>query len=762
MKRFHGGRKSKNTGSFWMRSALLFTMALLVSMAMIISAGCSKSEKTFDNLEDLKKAKIGSMTGTTSEAVTLKLFPEADYKSFADVMDAVAALKSGQLDAVVTVISTAANVAKYNPELTYLPYDLTKDEVSIAIRKEDAELLAQVDNILTEMKKDGTLADMRRRRFKKDLGPYETVDIKVPQTGKVLRVGTSATREPFAFVDANGKQTGHDGELAYRIAEKLGRPLEFYDSSFPSLIPALQSGKIDMIITGMAPTEERKKLVSFSQSYFDSSNVVIVKKPTGKTKTSPKMSSVDDIATKRVGVFEGSIQDGYVKKNYPKAQILTFTSLADMGLALKNNKADVAFVDDLTAQIWMRTMPEIGILADGLLPLPTGVGFNKSNPVLRDRFNQFLKDIKADGTYDQMVKRWMEGDPENVDMPGIQKAQSPDKLVLGITINNLPFATVKNNEYVGFDIEMMQRFALWDGKKLEIISIEFPSLIAALSSGKVDLIAASINITEERQKQIDFSDTYLVAKSTIIALKSNLSNAGAEPTQIQKVSFLQSVADSFYSNIILENRYLLILDGLKTTVVISLLSSLFGTLLGGLICFMRMSKRKVLSLIAKVYISILRGTPVLVLLMLIFYVVFASVNINPLLVAVLAFGMNFAAYASEVFRTGIEGVERGQTEAGIAMGFSRVQTFLNIIAPQALRRILPVYKGEFISMVKMTSIVGYIAVQDLTKASDIIRSRTFDAFFPLVMVAILYFAISGILIFLLDYIERKIDPKRMR
>jgi polar amino acid transport system substrate-binding protein len=175
-----------------------------------------------------------------------------------------------------------------------------------------------------------------------------------------------------------------------------------------------------------------------------------------------------------------------------------------------------------------------------------------------------------------------------------------------------------------------------------------------------------------------------------------------------------------------------------------------------------MSPVRLLSGIAKVYISILRGTPVLVLLMLIFYVVFASVDMNPVLVAVVAFGMNFAAYVSEIFRTGIEAVDRGQSEAGIAMGFSKVQTFLYVVLPQTVRRILPVYKGEFISLVKMTSIVGYIAVQDLTKASDIIRSRTFDAFFPLVMVALLYFTISWVLMQSLDHLERATDPKYKR
>jgi polar amino acid transport system substrate-binding protein len=146
--------------------------------------------------------------------------------------------------------------------------------------------------------------------------------------------------------------------------------------------------------------------------------------------------------------------------------------------------------------------------------------------------------------------------------------------------------------------------------------------------------------------------------------------------------------------------------------------------------------------------------------MLIFYVVFASVNINPVIVAVIAFGMNFAAYTAEIFRTGIEGVEKGQTEAGISLGFTRTSTFLHIVLPQMVRRILPVYKGEFISLVKMTSIVGYIAVQDLTKASDIIRSRTFDAFFPLVMVAILYFLISWALMQAMGWLEQKSTRRR--
>ncbi|NTU58374.1 MAG: amino acid ABC transporter permease [Chlorobiaceae bacterium] len=227
-------------------------------------------------------------------------------------------------------------------------------------------------------------------------------------------------------------------------------------------------------------------------------------------------------------------------------------------------------------------------------------------------------------------------------------------------------------------------------------------------------------------------------------------------------SFFSSIAESFHSNIIEENRYLLIVNGLKTTAIIAVLSTVLGTFLGALICYMRMSRNPLLNLPAKAYIFIQRGTPLLVSLMLMYYVVFASVDINPVIVSIIAFGLNFAAYVAEIYRAGINSIDKGQMEAGIAMGFTKFRTILYVILPQTIQRILPVYKGEFISLLKMTSVVGYIAVQDLTKASDIIRSRTFDAFFPLCMVAILYIFISWVVMLALENVEKLADPKLRR
>jgi polar amino acid transport system substrate-binding protein len=731
----------------------------MLTVIIAVMTGCGKTQKTIVSFADAERARIGAMTGSTGEQLAHEKFPNADIKSFDEIMDAVTALQSDQIDAVVTAYPTVIHVCKNNPDLTYLSEPVANEETAIALRKGDDELLAQVNGILTGLEEDGTLADMRRRWFKTEATPYETVNIPLPESGEPIRVGVNAAREPFSFVDENQEVSGHDGELARRIAAKMNRPVEFVDMTFSALLPALQSGKIDMIITGMTATDERRKSVNFSRKYFDNAQMLLVKKA-ASAGNNEKMSGIADIADKRIGVYEGAIHDAFVQENYPEAELSRFNATADMVLSLKSQRIDVILIDAISARVVLKSNPELGILTDDVLTLPLGVGFRKDNPELRGQFNQFLKAIREDGTYDEMVARWCENDPEEAVMPEIENPSGGPTVVLGVAVADLPYVAVMNGEYVGFDIELLRRFAAYQGFRLEIMTLEFPALVTALASGKVDMIADGIAITEERQKQVDFSDAYMDFKTAAVALKSNI--AGMEGEAARSASgpaFFEGIADSFYNNVIYENRYLMIFDGLKTTGIISLFSILFGTLLGGVVCFLRMCRYKALNAVAKTYIAALRGTPVLVLLMLIFYVVFASLDINPVLVAVVAFGMNFAAQISEVYRVGIEGVDRGQAEAGVAMGFTKTRTFLYIVLPQAVRQILPVYKGEIISLVKATSIVGYIAVQDLTKAGDIIRSRTFDAFFPLIMVAVLYFAITELLILVISHIERKNDPK---
>ena len=222
------------------------------------------------------------------------------------------------------------------------------------------------------------------------------------------------------------------------------------------------------------------------------------------------------------------------------------------------------------------------------------------------------------------------------------------------------------------------------------------------------------------------------------------------------IALIGSLTESFTNNLIAEERYRMILDGLQVTLLITLCAALLGTLLGGLVCWMRMSQRRWLQQVAKVYIELMRGTPVLVLLMLMYYVVMAPLDATGIIVAIVTFAMNTAAYISEMLRTTIQGIDRGQTEAGLALGFTSRQTFFKIVLPQVVKAVMPVYQGEVVSLLKGTSIVGYIAVADMTRASDLIRSRTFDAFFPLIVTAIIYFLMAWLIGLLLQsLVQRK-------
>jgi polar amino acid transport system substrate-binding protein len=735
---------------------------LAAMLAFSLLVGCSEAKRVIETPEDAETSRLALMTGSTAEIIATTRFPKAQIQRFDDPMDAVLAVKTGKVDAFITSYPSALLVAQKNPDLRVIESPLSDEDTSVGVRKGNDALREQVNAIIDELRANGTLADMSRRWIKTEPGPYDEPEIALPTVGEVLRIGVAATREPFSFVDHTGRVTGHDGEFARRIAAALNRPIEFSDMKFMALIPALESGKIDLIVTGMSATDERRRRVDFSQKYYGLRQVLLVRKGADAVaEAAPSratLTSLADLADGRIGVLLGSAHDTYAQRTYPNANILQFQTSADLLLAVATAKVDAGILDGDFLREAQRNNPAFAPLGDALFELPIGAGFRKGDP-LRNAFDELVSSLEDDGTLQDMAQRWVQ-QAETI-MPDLPVPPADGEPVLvGTSSGGLPFGAVKDGKLVGFDIELTERFGARIGRPVRFVNMEFGSLIAALAAGKIDMICASMYITEERQKRIDFSRPYYSSAS--YAFVATTQAPDATGSAVIEAGFFGRFADSFHSNIIHEKRYLLLWEGLKVTVVLSLLATIFGTVVAGVICFMRMSPRAVLHVPAKVYIALLRGTPVLVLLMLIFYVVFASVDINPLLVAVVAFGMNFGAYVAEILRSGITSIDSGQSEAGVSLGFTPTQTFRHVVLPQTLVRILPVYKGEFISMVKMTSIVGYIAVQDLTKASDIIRSRTFDAFFPLVMIAIMYFTISWLLMQSLTYLEHVTDPKYRR
>ena len=217
----------------------------------------------------------------------------------------------------------------------------------------------------------------------------------------------------------------------------------------------------------------------------------------------------------------------------------------------------------------------------------------------------------------------------------------------------------------------------------------------------------------------------------------------------------------FYLNFIEDDGWKYITVGLKNTLIITFFACLMGIVLGFLVGMVRSTyekthKLKFLNAICNIYLTVIRGTPVVVQLLIIYFVVFGSVRISKLPVAVLAFGINSGAYVAEIFRSGIMSIDQGQMEAGRSLGFNYWETMWYVIMPQAFKNVLPALCNEFISLLKETSVAGYIALQDLTKGGDIIRSRTYSAFMPLFAVALIYLTIVMIFTKLIQILERRL------
>ncbi|MGI6670851.1 MAG: amino acid ABC transporter permease [Christensenellales bacterium] len=228
------------------------------------------------------------------------------------------------------------------------------------------------------------------------------------------------------------------------------------------------------------------------------------------------------------------------------------------------------------------------------------------------------------------------------------------------------------------------------------------------------------------------------------------------------MGFFEQLARDFQFNIIDGDRYLMLVRGLGTTVLIAMCAAIIGIVLGSVIALMRLSAWRVgktfypLRAISSFYVDVIRGTPMVVQLMIMYYVILASSSLSKELIAIISFGLNSAAYTSEIVRGGILAVDKGQTEAGRSLGLSSAQTMMLVVLPQSVRIVIPSLFNEFIMLLKETSVVGFIGLVDLTKAGDFIRSRTFSAFFPLMTVAVTYFVIVSLLTRVFGRVERRL------
>ncbi|MDR1089419.1 MAG: ABC transporter substrate-binding protein/permease [Coriobacteriales bacterium] len=467
-----------------------------------------------------------------------------------------------------------------------------------------------------------------------------------------------------------------------------------------------------------------------------------------------RVQSLDDMATARIGIFEGSIYDQVVSELYPDATKLYYKTAVDILTALQSGQVDCMLVNKVSAD---RVMREVS----GIRYLDEYLGYEDLAPVvspdkayLRDELNTVIAEMENDGTLADLQQKWLYGPVEEAVMGEYELSGEKGTLSLATGSDNTPFALVgENGEIVGYDIEFMMLFAERQGYALETTDMNFAGMLAAISVGKYDVAATGITITPERAEVVLFSNP--TARVPMVCLV----HEGAPEVSSGPLDVL---GRGIQSTFIDEGRYRLLLSGLGITLGITALSAVLGTALGALFFCMKRSKLRGLRVLTSIVDRLTNGLPTVVILLVLAYVVFSAVPIAGFWVACIGFSLIFASGFSETMLVGTNSVSRAQTEAALALGFSRGEVFRLVVLPQAMSTIVPLYSGQLAELVKGTAIVGFIAVDDLTRASDLIRSVTFDALFPLMASAVVYFLVIWLLVAGLRGIQRQMESGRTR
>ncbi|MBQ9407962.1 MAG: transporter substrate-binding domain-containing protein, partial [Clostridia bacterium] len=419
--------------------------------------------------------------------------------------------------------------------------------------------------------------------------------------------------------------------------------------------------------------------------------------------------------------------------------------------ALKAGKIDIWASDEPVIRFMQIENPELRILDGYLSESNLAAIFPKTEAgqALCDEYSDFIEDLWAGGTMRNEIDAvWFGTDDSKRTVLDYEHLPAPNgKLSMAADLMHPPFAYMKDGRAIGYDLDVAARFCQKYGYGLEVVSMSFGGILPAVQSGKVDFAASSITVTAERAEVVLFSTPNYYGGIRMAMWDETPSDQN-------------SIAASFEKTFIREGRWRLFVDGVMTTLLITILAVLFGTSLGFMVFMLCRNGNLMANLVTRFCLWLVQGMPMVVLLMILYYIIFSSVAISGVAVAVIGFTLTFGASVFGLLKMGVGAVDNGQYEAAYALGYSNRRTFFRIILPQALPHMLPAYNGEIVALIKATAIVGYIAVQDLTKMGDIVRSRTYEAFFPLIAVTVIYFALEGLIGYLVRRISVNLNPKR--
>ncbi|MFM9280174.1 ABC transporter substrate-binding protein/permease [Paenibacillus jiagnxiensis] len=460
------------------------------------------------------------------------------------------------------------------------------------------------------------------------------VNAEGADNGKLV-LGTSADFPPYEFhntIDGQDTIVGFDIEIAKEIANDLNKELVIEDMGFDALLPALQSGRVDMVISGMTPTEERRRSIDFSDNYYQSKQVVVV-----RAADKGKFPTMDSLRGASIGVQKGSIQEE-IGQGIPDAKLTSLDKISDIILQLRTNRIDAAIMEDTVAAGYLSDELVLAGAVPDTTPVQAAIGIQKGNTELLQSVNETLTRLKNNGDIERMVTE-----------------------------------------------------------------------ASQLSAGTKDEKALNI------------------------------------------------------WNVFWEYRHYYA-TGVGYTLLLSALGVLFGFIIGLFICLIRMSGVGIIQWLGTAYVELLRGTPMLVQLMIIHYglALTFGINFTPLQSGIITLSINSSAYLAEIFRAGIQGVDRGQMEAARSLGMNRSKAMRHIILPQAFKAVLPAIGNEFITIIKESSIISVIGMVDIMYQASVVKNITYQGLSPFLIAAAIYFVMTFVLSKLLGRWERKLRASDIR
>ena len=454
-------------------------------------------------------------------------------------------------------------------------------------------------------------------------------------------------------------------------------------------------------------------------------------------------------------VQTGTISGEVAQSVLPDIKLEYYNTQTDCLTALKSGKVDIWTSDEPTARYMLTGNDDLQIVGQfDTSSLAAVFAKSDAGKALCERYSAFVDGLWADGTMKEIDGVWFGTDEDKKTV--LDYEHLPDTNgTLRVAADTMmpPFAYIKDNRPVGYDMDIAARFCEANGYRLEVVPMDFGGILPAVQTGKCDFAAGCITVTEERAQSVLFSSPTYRSGTVAVARKTAASGAPGDGAE-------NGIMASFNKTFIREERWRLFRNGILTTLLITVLSILFGTMLGFAVFMLCRNGNPFANVVTRFCLWLVQGMPMVVLLMVLYYIVFGNVSINGIAVAVIGFTLTFGAAVFGLMRMGVGAVDNGQYEAAYALGHSSLRTFNSIILPQAIPHILPAYRGEIVGLIKATAVVGYIAVQDLTKMGDIVRSRTYEAFFPLIAVTIFYFLLEGLIGFFVGRIEINFNPKR--